>query len=988
MEVSDDFEAQLAAILSTLPFDQQAAQLRKEFLGLSSEDRNLLQGLAPSLKNTHQKLMDDFYQHLQSFSETNRFLTNEATVTQLKKQQSEYFSRLVSGEYDWDYIQNRLRVGAVHQLIGLETQWYIGAYSKYLVNLLPEIAKTCGDDQDQFTNTISALLKVVFLDIGLAIDTYIHADRNEIVELKEYAERIICTVPQGLLVLDKEQNILSVNRFMERIFSGDHDMLRGRRFDDIFSQHGLRDRINEVMAHNRPQYGVSIEHKDLQDNQLHLQFSLVPMFGQDLVAISPNSPRLLVVIEDLTEKDNLINATTAADEHVRAIMDNVADGIITINTDGIVETYNAAAEKLFGYSATEVIGNNVKMLMPEPFYSHHDEYLRRYNNSGEKRCIGKGFREVEGQRKDGSIFPMDLSISEMEVSGRKLYIGLSRDATERKSIEEEMTKLSSAVEQTADSVIITDKNGSIEYVNSGFENSTGYTRKEVVGRTPNLLKSGLLKADFYKTLWSTILSGKVFRGVMVNLKKNGTPYYEEKTITPLLDARGDITHFVSTGKDITDRMRTQERLDFLAHHDTLTTLPNRLLFMDRLTQSLNHAKRHDNLVALMFLDLDRFKNINDTLGHPVGDSLLQELSSRLQKHLRDEDTIARLSGDEFAILLNDVQNLDDIPLIANKLLHQVGKPFMIEGRELFVTSSIGVAIYPADGDNPDTLLRNADTAMYQAKNKGRDNFCFYTPNMNAMAEQQLTLETQLRRALERNEYKLLYQPQFNVRQKPRMVGTEALLRWQHPTEGCLGPNEFITLMEDTNMIQSVGEWVLYTACRQQRIWQDQYQKQQRVAVNISPRQLTNSDFFGQIQRVLKETGLPPQQLCLEITENALLGDDPYIIETLHDLTATGIQIALDDFGTGFSSLSHLRQFPISCLKIDQSFVNNIPTEKDDSELTKAIVSLGNNLSLNVIAEGVETKAQLTALKAMGCGNVQGYYFSHPLDAEQVSTDFH
>ncbi|MFO7602776.1 MAG: EAL domain-containing protein [Gammaproteobacteria bacterium] len=979
----ENFDTQLAEILASLPLDPPAADLRKAFLEIGPEEGRLLQEHAAALKSVHQQLMDDFYTHLQRFPDTNRLLKDAQAVKRLKHQQSEYFTRLLSGEYDWDYIQNRLRVGAVHQMVGLETQWYIGAYSKYLVNLLPEIARHCGEDMPRFIQSIQALLKVIFLDIGLAVDTYVHADKRTIVALKDYAERIICTVPQGLLVLDKDQRVLSVNRFMDRFFACDHDMLRGRRLYELFPHNGLRDRVNEVIAHQRPQYGITIEHCDLQGKPLHLQFMFVPMHHASGPLMERVAAKVLVVIEDLTEKDALIEATLAADTHVRAIMDNVADGIITIDDAGIVESFSAAAERLFGYTATEVIGENIKMLMPEPFYSHHDSYLQRYLASGEKRCIGKGYREVEGRRQDGTLFPMDLSISDLEVGGKTLYIGLVRDATERKRTEEEMTKLSSAVEQTADSVMITDRHGRIEYVNRGFEDITGYQRDDVLGHTPNILKSGLLTTDFYKSLWQTILSAGVFRGVLANKRKDGSIYYEEKTITPLLDAQGAITHFVSTGKDITERMRAQEHLDFLAHHDTLTTLPNRLLFMDRLTQSLSHARRHGHMVALMFLDLDRFKNINDTLGHPIGDSLLQELSTRLCRHLREEDTLARLSGDEFAILLTNIQSVEAIAPIAKKLLQQVGEPFLLEGRELFVTSSIGIALYPTDGHDPDTLLKNADTAMYQAKHKGRDNYCFYTATMNASAERQLNLETQLRRALERDEFQLLYQAQFDIQQRPRMTGSEALIRWQHPSEGCVGPSDFIGLMEETNIIQSVGEWVLYTACRQQRLWQDTYKNDHHIAVNISARQLLRGNFFELIQRVLKETGLPAQQLCLEITENALLARDPYIAETLRALNQTGVQIALDDFGTGYSSLSHLRQFPISCLKIDQSFVRQLPHVEDDMELIKAIISLANNLRLNIIAEGVESRQQLQALKAMGCKNVQGFYFSRPLEASQV-----
>ncbi|MDH5326190.1 MAG: EAL domain-containing protein [Gammaproteobacteria bacterium] len=693
-----------------------------------------------------------------------------------------------------------------------------------------------------------------------------------------------------------------------------------------------------------------------------------------------------MILSANTEKFLLEKASNATDTILPAPMpsEKPADGILVIDRHGIIQSLDSLTERMFGYSAALMVGKNINTLTAQPFLRHHSNYLKRLSKTGQRP--GSDSLKLEGKRSDGSVFPLDLSLSEIQMEGSGYFVGRVRDLTEQIKAREHMRVLSSAVEQTADAIIITDRDGRIEYVNSGFEQTTGYSREDVLGRSPNILKSGLLKPDFYTAMWKTILRGESFRGVFINKRKNGTAYYEEKTITPLSDANGNILHFVSAGRDISEQMRDQERLNFLAHHDVLTELPNRLVFMDRLSQAINHARRRDLYVCLMFLDLDRFKNINDTLGHMSGDLLLKNAAHRLQLHLRDEDTVTRLSGDEFAILLTDVESIDDVALIAGKLQRHLNAPFTVDDRELFITSSMGIAMYPMDGSEPDSLLKNADAAMIQAKQKG-DTYCFYTAEMNAMAERQFNLETQLRRALGRGEFELFYQAQFSAKKNSHMTGKEALLRWHHPVEGYLEPKEFLHLIEETNMIQSIGEWVLYTACRQQRDWNQSQTISPYVAVNISPKQLYNSDFFNMVSNVLRDTQLCPDQLHLEITENALLANDSHIRELLQELSATGVHIALDDFGTGYSSLSHLRNFPISCLKIDQSFVNHIPHGLGDTELARSIISLGKNLGMDVIAEGVETKRQLMALKKMGCMNVQGFYFSRPLNADSLTSTY-
>lgn len=580
--------------------------------------------------------------------------------------------------------------------------------------------------------------------------------------------------------------------------------------------------------------------------------------------------------------------------------------------------------------------------------------------------------------KSGDVRDVLGCVEQVRLSGEDCLLVAAYDITDRRRAEEQMRKLSRALEQTADAVMITDREGVIEYVNPAFENITGYTNAEVCGLQPNILNSHKQSVEFYRDLWKTILAGKTFSNVFVNRKKGGKFYYEEKTITPLKDEQGAVTHFVSTGRDITDRMETQERLQFLAHHDVLTELPNRTLFLDRLKQSLAYARWHDRLVAVLFLDIDRFKNINDTLGHEAGDRLLQELAQRLSSCLRDRDTVARFGGDEFVIMLNDIAEDGDVSKLAQKILDALKEPFSVSDTRLHVSASIGISLFPTDGKETGRLLRNADTAMYRAKELGRNNYQFYSLEMSTRVLERLTLENSLRHALERDELILHYQPQIDVR-SGEIVGMEALLRWQHPDFGLVPPLDFVPLLEDTGLIIPVGEWVLKTACMQLAEWQRQGWNGMRMAVNISGRQFERPGLPRAVAEALA-CGIEASQLELEITESVLMHHGT---TTLEEVKRLGVRLSIDDFGTGYSSLGYLRRFPLDTLKIDRSFIRDIPDDAEDSAITHAIIMMGQSLKLELIAEGVETVVQQDFLESCGCHLMQGYLFSQPLPAAEL-----
>jgi len=562
-------------------------------------------------------------------------------------------------------------------------------------------------------------------------------------------------------------------------------------------------------------------------------------------------------------------------------------------------------------------------------------------------------------------------------------IGLARAWNRHKQAESYSQKLSSALENTGDSVFITDAEGVIEYVNAAFETNTGYSRDEVLGKNISLIKSGKHEPEFYKNLWDTILSGKDFQDIFINQKKNGALYYEEKTITPLQGDDGTIVNFVSTGKDITERMQTQERLHFLAHHDVLTELPNRVMLIDRLSHAIDNSQRTDARLCLLFIDLDRFKVINDTLGHEYGDLLLKHVAERLRPCLRKSDTVARIGGDEFVVLLENIDDFVDVNTIASNILETLSHPFTIQQKDLFVNASIGISAYPRDGDSSGVLLRNADTAMYRAKEQGGNQFQYYTSEMSSHTLERLALETELRYALERKQFRLYYQPKVEI-DTGRMIGAEALLRWEHPEFGIVSPVQFIPILEDTGMIVDVGEWVIRAACQQNKKWQTDNLSVVPIAVNLSARQFYQSQLADTITSILKEVDIRSSLLQLEITESVIMQNAQATIETLQKLHAIGIRFAIDDFGTGYSSLSYLKRFPIQTLKIDRTFVRDITTDPDDAAIVSTVIKMAHSLKMDVIAEGVETEEQANYLKERRCDAVQGFLFSRALPAKEFS----
>lgn len=565
-------------------------------------------------------------------------------------------------------------------------------------------------------------------------------------------------------------------------------------------------------------------------------------------------------------------------------------------------------------------------------------------------------------------------------------LGTIQDVTDQVWVSERLQQAAAVFESTLEGVMITDLGGRILDVNQAFETITGYSNTEAIGQTPRLLRSGHHDRAFYQGLWQTLTTQGTWHGEIINRRKDGSQYPSLLTITTVRDGQNQPTGYVGVFSDITATKESQERLDYLAHHNPLTGLPNRLLFNDRLHHALYLAARQTTLLALIFVDVDRFKHINDSMGHGAGDDLLRQLARRFQEAVRGNDTVAHLSGDEFVVLLEDIGHSQNVTLVIHKLFDALKPPVQLHGQEIYVTASMGISLFPTDGQDPSTLLRNADTAMYQAKEEGRNTYRFYTEEMMAITFEQMLLENALRGALDRQEFHLVYQPQVDLISR-QLVGLEVLLRWNHPELGRVSPVQFIPLAEQTGLIRDIGLWVLHCACRQGREWLDQGITFGRIAVNIAGPQIRHNGLLAVVQSALGESGLPPNCLELEVTEGFIMEGATDSVEQLKALRDLGIQISIDDFGTGYSSLSYLKQLPIEKLKIDRSFIRDIPQDANDMAIAEAVIALGQALNLRVIAEGVETDAQASFLIRKGCHEAQGYLYSQPLPPQEIGPIF-
>ncbi|MDR9467105.1 EAL domain-containing protein [Marinospirillum sp.] len=610
----------------------------------------------------------------------------------------------------------------------------------------------------------------------------------------------------------------------------------------------------------------------------------------------------------------------------------------------------------------------------------------------------KGFRHLGVLECDANGEPLDklcglLSFNDILASIEYEYVNQLRAAIEArdyalKASQEHLLLAQKVIETSLDGIVITDPNGVIQAVNPSFTTLTGYSAEEAIGQTPALVSSGLHGEDFYKEMWSNLKTQGYWQGEIWNRRKNGEIYAEWLTITAIRDLEGEILQFAAIFSDITDRKRKEEQIHSLAYYDDLTGLANRRLLLDRLDLSLASAKRHQHKMAVLFLDLDLFKRINDTLGHQAGDEVLKEVARRLETNINDGDSVARLGGDEFTVLVPEVETLHLLETEASRLISALIQPLTIMQKTLVVSTSIGISVYPDDGVTAESLLKHADTAMYRAKETGRNNYCFYNAVMGERNYTDLAVEHGLRKALENQTLYIAYQPKIDVATR-KWVGMEALLRWQDPELGEVSPAEFIPLAERLGLIESLGDWVIDEVCQQLVAWQKISPCVPPVSINVSARQLVDAQFAQRLFARLKGYHLEPGLIELELTESCLvLTEEDIQHQLLKDLHAGGVQISIDDFGTGYSSLSYLRKLPLSTIKIDASFVRELPENREDGQLVRAIIGMAQALGLQIVAEGVETQAQATLLQGLGSPVCQGFWLARPASPEAIQAWLH
>lgn len=702
---------------------------------------------------------------------------------------------------------------------------------------------------------------------------------------------------------------------------------------------------------------------DGSDFWVEVQLTPVPWHGQ---------PILYVTWRDITERKQAEIALRESEERFR-ILHEASFGGIAIHENGIILECNQGLAEITGFSMAELAGmNSLLLIAPE-----WRELVMQHILNGYSKIY-----EVEGLHKDGTIYPLEIHGKNIPYQGRPVRVTEFRDITDRQRAEERQRLAAAVFEAARESIIVTDVDECIIAVNPAFTDLSGYSEAEVLGKSPRLLKSDRQSEAYYAAMWQIIATEGTWQGELWNRRKDGGLYLALATISEVHDAAGRVAYYVGIATDITHQKEAEQRIEHLAYYDALTDLPNRILLAQRAKLALALAARRGEELAILFLDLDRFKEVNDSLGHAEGDALLMQVAARLKGLTREADMVCRLGGDEFVLLLPDADQMGALR-VANRLLTAFREPFTVAGHNLHTTISVGIALYPRDGTTFDDLLKNADTALYRAKQEGRNTQVFYAREMNVASIERLVLESELRKAIENGDLVAYFQPKVDLTDG-RLVGAEALVRWRHPEQGLIPPGRFIPVAEASGLIVALGNWMLKAVCRQLAVWREAGLPPLSVAVNLEARHFRDPECPQHICDLLAAHGLGSDALELELTESSLLDASTQTTDTLLALQQLGIGLAIDDFGTGYSSLSYLKRLPITALKIDQTFVRDLVVDSDDRILAATIVNLGHSLGLKVVAEGVETEEQRQILIDQGCDFAQGYLFGRPMPADQFA----
>ena len=782
------------------------------------------------------------------------------------------------------------------------------------------------------------------------------------------AQEIIRTMAESLFVCDSEGRIQVVNPSAERLLGYEAGELVGRSIDDLLEPE--TESFRQVLA--QPNGGsLEVGFVSRQGGRIDMMVSIAPVIHQG------DAAGAVIIGRDMREKKQSEREIRKAVSLLHSTLDSTADGILVTGDDGKILSHNQRFVDMWRMPKRIMQQADDRMAIEFLLDQLTDpaDFLRTIENLNEQ-TEAESFDLLEC--KDGRRFER-YSIGRKIEEVDHIRVWSFRDVTARfaseAALRESEHRYRLLFEQNPAGVCLTDLGGRILDCNSTFASMMRSNRSAMIGvDMTNLHVRPFQREELTKLL----RDAQTLPSVELELQRmDGSPLCVLQNLTLV----GERIH--STVVDISDRKRAEEQIEFHAYHDVLTQLPNRRLFTDRLMQNLTRARRFGNPVAVMFVDLDHFKGINDTMGHASGDELLLAMADRLRSCVREYDTVARVGGDEFTIALSELRQPEDALTVAQKIIDTVQAPLLISGVSVEISASIGIALFPADGNDPETLLRNADGAMYRAKDAGRGTYQLCTEDMKRRAAERIALESRLKRAIAENELVLHYQPQIDLA-TGAIIGVEALVRWNDPERGLIQPSAFIPLAEESRLILPLGEWVLRTACAQMAAWRLRGLVLPRVAVNLSARQFQQKDLANRVREILNESGLDPNALELEITETAAMKNAEASVEVMRSLRSLGVNITIDDFGTGYSSLHYLKQFPITCVKVDGVFVRDLSTSEEDAAIVSAVIAIARSLKLRVIAEGVETIEQLNYLRQRECDAAQGYYFSHPVPAETIA----
>lgn len=795
----------------------------------------------------------------------------------------------------------------------------------------------------------------------------------------------------GQVVFDRELRVLVWNGWMVKTAGIAREAALGRRLDEIFPElqgSYLLSVLEQVVSQGRSFLLSSMLHKELFPLWLTLSGGRRELLRQQICALPLDQGEEgmfgMVQIVDVTQAARRESAMYEAEQRLRTLIDNMPDLVLFKDGEGRWVEANHAAQQIFDVNQGSYRGQtDQELASSNPAQAYILDLFRKTDQQAWES--GQVVRADEIlQAEDGRELVFDTikaPIFHGDGSRRGLVI-IGRDVTDRKQAERDLALAKQVFQHSTESIIVTDRHNCIISVNPAFVQTTGYTPEDVIGQKPSILRSGAHDSHFYAAMWATILNKGSWSGEIIDRRKDGSTYPKWLSISAVRGKDGEIENFIALFSDISERKAVEQRIRYLAEHDFLTGLPNRVLLTDRVSQAITFARRNRKRLAVMFLDLDRFKSINDTLGHNVGDDLLRVVTNRLLGQVRASDTVSRLGGDEFVLLLLEVEDEDSVAHLARNILGALVEPVRVGGHELNVSGSIGVAMYPEHGQDIDSLMKNADTAMYQAKAAGRNGYAFFSPEMDVAARSRHEVENALRHALLRKEFVLHYQPQADVADG-QVVALEALLRWKRPGFGLVPPNDFIPVAEESGLIVPITEWILDDVCRQLRHWRDAGMVHVPVAINLSPVQFRREGLYEIAMEKVKEYGLQPGDIEFEITENVLMLNTDAVMRTLDRLRAAGFHLIIDDFGTGYSSLSYLKRFPVVKLKIDRSFVRDVSDDPDDAAIAGAIIGMARSLKLGVVAEGVEKSEQLDFLRQERCKSMQGYLLSRPLPPDEL-----